>query len=249
MISEIARRVPAISPGGVVSAGGMQTALRSGSWGTIFGSNLASNSRDWGSADFQGVAFPTSLDGVSVSIGGQAAFIRSIGPGQINFQVPDGVGTGQVSLTVTNIAGTSAAATVTVANYAPAFFVGVVANSHNYVAATEAASGGVVYIGPSGSPGVQPAKAGDTLTLWGTGFGPTNPVVAAGSIFNGTAILTDAVQIFVDSVAVTPQFSGTTGAGLYQFNIVVPNVLPGDHTLKATIAGVSTLDGIWLATQ
>jgi uncharacterized protein (TIGR03437 family) len=107
----------------------------------------------------------------------------------------------------------------------------------------------VVYIGPANSPGVRPAKAGENLTLWGTGFGPTTPNVPAGSLFSGVAPLNDAVTVLIDGVAVTPQFAGITAAGLYQFNIVVPNLPSGDHKLTAMIGGVTTGDGIWLSTQ
>ena len=106
-----------------------------------------------------------------------------------------------------------------------------------------------MYIGPSSISTLRPVKPGETLTLWGTGFGPTQPNVPAGSTFNGVATLNDAVQILIDNIAVTPQFAGLSGAGLYQFNIVVPNLSAGDHSLGATIGGVSSPDGLWLPTQ
>jgi uncharacterized protein (TIGR03437 family) len=239
---------PAISSNGVVSAGGFQNAIRSGSWATIFGTNLSATSRDWNAQDFNGKSFPLSLDGVSVTVGGTSAFIRSISPTQINFQVPDGLTPGNAFVYVTNAAGSSAAATAVIADYAPAFFVAVTANSRSYVAATEAASGGTVYIGPAGTAGVRPAMVGDNLTLWGTGFGPTQPNVPAGALFNGAAPVVDPVQIYIDNIPVTPQFAGMSGAGLYQFNFVVPNISPGDHQLTANVQG-AIASGIWLTTQ
>jgi uncharacterized protein (TIGR03437 family) len=233
----------------VLSAGASQNAIRPGSWAAIYGSDLSATNREWTSQDLNGDNFPTSLSGVTVSIGGKAAFIRSISLPQIDFQVPDGLAPGPAAVTVTNAAGTSAAGTATISNYAPAFFVGAVANSRSYVAATEAASGGTVYIGPVGVSGVRPAMAGENLTLWGTGFGPTLPEVAAGTIFNGSAPMSDPVQIFIDGIAVSPQFAGVTSAGLYQFNMVVPNLTPGDHQVTASVAGISTAGGVWLATQ
>lgn len=241
---------PIINSAGVVSAGGAQSKLRSGSWGTIYGFHLSSApGRDWGAADFNGPFFPTSLDGVSVSVGGKSAFVRSISPAQINFQCPDGIGVGAVPVSVTNSLGVSNTVLVTVNNYAPAFFIGATVNSRNYVAATETTSAGVVYIGPSGAPGVRPARPGENLTLWGTGFGPTTPDVASGALFNGAAPLNDTIQILLDGAAVTPQFAGLSAAGLYQFNIVIPSLAPGDHQLTALIGGVTTGDGIWLPTQ
>jgi uncharacterized protein (TIGR03437 family) len=36
------------------------------------------------------------------------------------------------------------------------------------------------------------------------------------------------------------RFAGLTGAGLYQFNVVVPNLPSGDHDVVATVAGART---------
>ena len=94
-----------------------------------------------------------------------------------------------------------------------------------------------------------PAMAGDNLTLWGTGFGPTAPDVPAGLLFSEAAPMTDRVEIFIDNIPVTPQFAGISAAGLYQFNIIVPNLSPGDHQVFATVAGVYTANQYWLATQ
>ena len=57
---------------------------------------------------------PTALDGTSVSIGGQAAFIDYISPGQINALIPSNVATGLQQITVTNAAGKSAPFNITI---------------------------------------------------------------------------------------------------------------------------------------
>ena len=116
---------PTINSAGVVSAGGSQNIIRSGSWATIYGNKLSTTAaRDWNASDFNGNAFPTSLDGVSVLVGNTAAFVRSISATQINFQAPDGIGTGLVPVTVTNSLGTSNIVMATASSYAPAFFIG-----------------------------------------------------------------------------------------------------------------------------
>jgi uncharacterized protein (TIGR03437 family) len=240
---------PSIFPNGIVSGAGLQVTLQPGSWATVFGQNLSATSRDWNSGDFTGGAFPTSLDSVSVSIAGKAGYVRSISPGQINFQVPDGIGPGNAVVTVTNAAGTSVAQTVVVSNLAPAFFVGISKGSRSYVAATKNTPDGTVYIGPAGTAGVSPAAAGDVITLWGTGFGLTQPSVPAGAIFMGSAPMILPVQIFIDGISVVPQFAGMTAAGLYQINVALPDLGPGDHTLYASVGGVTSPDGTWIATQ
>src|SRR6185503_14429093 len=57
-----------------------------GSWLEIKGTNLGTTSRLWAGTDFQGSNAPTALDGSSVSINGNAAFVEYVSPGQINVQ-------------------------------------------------------------------------------------------------------------------------------------------------------------------
>src|SRR5262249_17924559 len=104
------------------------------------------------------------------------------------------------------------------------------------------AYGGGTYdiIGPTGtSLGYKTvaAKAGDTIELFGVGFGPTNPVVPAGKAFTGSAPTTNTVQVSVNGSNVPPAFAGLTSAGLYQINLVqIPVGLgTGDVPLRATV--------------
>ena len=90
------------------SFGGFSSAAP-GSWMEIYGSNLAPDTRGWAGTDFSGNNAPTSLDGVSVSIGGQAAFVDYISPTQVNAQLPSGIATsGMLPITVTSGGVTSA---------------------------------------------------------------------------------------------------------------------------------------------
>jgi hypothetical protein len=99
--------VPSINYEGVVSASvfGTLKSFAPGSWIEIYGSNLAPDSRSWTTADFQATNAPTSLDGTTVTIGGQAAFIDYIRATHVNAQVPSGVATGQQQITVTTTHG------------------------------------------------------------------------------------------------------------------------------------------------
>jgi uncharacterized protein (TIGR03437 family) len=107
---------PSIKPGGVVSASafGQFSSIAPNTWIEIYGTNLAADWRGWTGSDFNGASAPTSLDGTSVTVGGQSAFIDYISPGQVNAQVPSNVRTGSQSLIVTTAAGASSAYTVTV---------------------------------------------------------------------------------------------------------------------------------------
>ncbi len=55
---------------------------------TIQGANLASTTNTWANAIVNG-QFPTTLDGVSASVGGKAAYIYYVSPTQINAVAPD----------------------------------------------------------------------------------------------------------------------------------------------------------------
>ena len=68
--------------------------------------------------------------------------------------------------------------------FAPAFFL--FANSMS-IAAEEAVTGKIV-ADPGVVPGASPAKPGDIVSLFGTGFGDTNPAVAAGQLATGIEI-------------------------------------------------------------
>ena len=56
------------------------------------------------------------------------------------------------------------------------------------------------------------AKAGDTIELFGTGFGPTTPAVPAGQALSGVAPTMNPVTIRINNVTVTPTFAGLSSA-------------------------------------
>src|SRR5450759_4972571 len=116
-----AGNTPSIDVGGVVSGASFQPGIVPGSWLTIKGSNLSPVTDTWDKAIVNG-KLPTSLDGVSVSVGGKPAYVYFISPGQINGQAPD-VGIGPVPVTVTTPTATSVAVTADVVAQSPAFFL------------------------------------------------------------------------------------------------------------------------------
>jgi uncharacterized protein (TIGR03437 family) len=94
------------------------------------------------------------------------------------------------------------------------------------------------------------AKAGDVVELFAVGLGPTYPMPAAGQAFSGVAPTTIRVQLRIDTVGVTPSFSGLSSAGLYQINFIVPPGLgAGDVPILATSFGASTQFGARISLQ
>ncbi len=229
-------KVPAGTPpsiNGLVSASafGQFSAIAPGSWIEIYGTNLASGSRSWSGGDFTGVNAPTSLDGTTVSIAGQAAFIDYISPGQVNAQVPSGVANGSQAVIVSTANGLSspyivAANVVEPGLLAPASFnIG----GKQYVAALF--SDGITYVLPSGTNTTvpfRPAHAGDIITLYGVGFGPVMPNIPAGQVVQQTNSLALQLQVLFAGYEGALRFGGLApgAVGLYQFNVVVPSIPP-----------------------
>ena len=240
---------PMVSANGVAPVFSTSTIIQPGEWVSIYGSNLAAKTTTW-SGDF-----PISLGGTSVTINGKAAYLSLVSPSQINLQAPDDTATGVVPVVVTTPSG-SFTSTVTLAQFGPSFNLldskhatGIILRSGT------GAYGGGTYdiIGPTGSSLGYPtvaAQPGDSIELFGVGFGPTSPAVQAGQAFVGAARTTNTVDFLIGNVKVTPSFAGLSSAGLYQFNLTVPAGLgSGDLSLSATVGGVSTPSGVVISMQ
>jgi uncharacterized protein (TIGR03437 family) len=229
-----AAAAPAITASGVVNGASFKDGIAPGSWVAIFGQNLAAGTRALTSDDLVNGSMPTSLGGVGVSINNQAAFVYYVSPTQINVLAPADASTGAVSVTVTNSAGTSSAASATLLSTAPALFA-----SNGNVAAVR--SDGAVVDGSTVT-----AKAGDVLELFGTGFGATSPAVTPGVVFQGSAPLVTPATVTIGGVAAPVSYSGMVGTGLYQINVTVPALASGTYPVVATVGGVASQNGVSL---
>jgi uncharacterized protein (TIGR03437 family) len=236
--------LPAIFPGGVVPIYGNVSVIQPGSWISIYGTNLANGTSLWNGD------FPTSLGGTSVAIDGKLGYLWYAGPSQINLQAPDDTATGPVSVVVNTDWGT-ASSTVTLAAYGPSFCLlgdGKHVTGEIMTANGTGAYGGGTYdlAGPTGAFYfyTRPVQAGETLVLYGVGFGPTNPNASAGRPFSGVAPTTNPVTVTIGGVPANVGFSGIVEAGLYQINLTVPaGAGSGDQALVATVNGVKTPAG------
>lgn len=249
--------IPSMQPGTVISASGFGafTSVAPGSWIEIYGSNLATKTRQWTAADFKGVNAPTSLEGTSVTIDGQAAFVAYISPTQVNALVPSNVGTGPQQITVRTAAGVSAPYLLNVNRTQPGlwappsfklgarFYAGALFGDFATFALPTGAIAGV---------NSRPARPGETIILYGTGFGEVTPSVEAGVIVQQNNALTTPIQIFVGGIEAQVPYAGLapTAVGLYQFNVVVPNVASGDAVpLTFNLGGTAGLQTLYIAVQ
>ena len=158
-------------------------------------------------------------------------------------------------MVVKNSSGT-ANGTATLQNYSPAFFPltapGNPTGPPVYAAAVH--TDGIIVV-PAGFYGAgvttRPATPGETIEIYGTGFGPTNPAVAAGQLVSGAPPLTDPtqLQIRIGGVLATVTYAGLTAVGEYQFNVVVPALPNGNQPIVATIGGLTSQTGISIPIQ
>ncbi len=219
---------PSINTNGVITLSdfGARQAVAPGSWVEIYGTNLASTTRSWTTADFTYYLGPTTLDNTSVAVGGLAAYVGYVSPTQVNVQLPSNLSTGTQYLSVTTPTGTTGSVALTVS-----------ASQADLWAPKSLTSGGKQYVGailsdgnfamPAGAvKGIssRPAKPGETITLFGIGFGSVTPAIAAGRIAMDTNTLTGQVQASIGgaTASVTSASLALGSVGLYQFSVVVP---------------------------
>ncbi|HYA16757.1 MAG TPA: IPT/TIG domain-containing protein, partial [Bryobacteraceae bacterium] len=218
---------PAIAPGGIAPIFGRAGTIQPGEWVTIYGTGLATGTFNWNGD------FPVTLGGTSVTINNKPAYLMFVSPGQINLQAPDDTATGTVPVVVATPAG-STTVTVTLSEFAPAFsLIGQQDAVPHFVSGIILRPNGTGAYG-NGSydilgPGVKsfgfpntPAEAGDSVEIYGVGFGPTTPAVPAGQVFSGAAPLNNPVTLYINGVVVPTTFAGLSSAGVVQINFTVP---------------------------
>jgi uncharacterized protein (TIGR03437 family) len=241
---------PAISQGGVVNGASFAPGITQGSWVTIQGANFAAVSRSWRADEIVDGKLPTQLDGVGVNINGRAAFVNYISPTQINVQAPSDSGLGTVQVEVVNNGAKSDSVVAQLQQFSPAFFLW----SGKYAVATRPDFTYVARADLFQGLASAPARPGETIILWGTGFGATAPEMPAGQIVDRSSIRNVAAPpvvrfggLVADYIggALSPDF-----AGLYQIAVRVPDSTPdGDIAVVAESGGVRSPENVFVTVQ
>jgi uncharacterized protein (TIGR03437 family) len=242
--SSVTSGVPTITS--VVNAASGTPGIEAGSWVTINGTNFASSAQTWDNAIVNNV-FPTTMGGVTVAIDGSPAPIAFVNQNQINVLAPATHTLGNVNVVVSNGVGSSAAATAQMQAAAPGFFT-FTQNQGKYIAAVVLDSSGFELLAPAGLLGSgtqsRAAKAGDTILLYGTGFGPTvsplNPEMASSVALalahTGGDITAALAKVTIGGQPAALQFCGIVSPGVYQINVTVPpGVASGDQPVAMTL--------------
>jgi len=241
----------------VISAGafGGFNAITPGTWIEIYGTNLAPDTRQWATSDFDGNIGPTSLDHVQVSVNGQSAYLSYIAsnPGQINAQVPYTIPIKQqVQVIVTNNGVPSAPYNVTSNGIQPGMLAPASFNIGGKQYVTALFTDGT-YVLPTGAiSGVasRPAKPGETIVLYGIGFGLVTPPTPAGEIAPSSTRTLLPLQISFGQSPAQITYEGLAPGfvGLYQFDVVVPQVPDSDLVpLTLTLNTVTSAQILYIA--
>jgi len=145
--------VPYIAPTGVANAAGVtpSTSVAPASIVSIFGANLANDT-----VAAPAGMLPQTLAGVTARVGDRLLPLVFASPAQINAVLPGDLAEGQQILTVSPPAQADVRAVFTVARNAPGLF-GTVFHEDGSPVTADA-----------------PAQSGELLTVYGTGFGPTD---------------------------------------------------------------------------
>jgi uncharacterized protein (TIGR03437 family) len=226
-VQAMADAVPYVAPTGVANGAGStpQATVAPGSVVSIFGANLAQNV-------FleQGSPLPQTLGGVTVHVGSRLLPLFFVSPAQINLLLPSDFTPGPQTLTVSSQGQSDVQGTFTVAQDAPGLFPQSI-NGQNFAVAVHAD-------GSSVTP-VAPAVPGETVTVYGTGFGATNPPRPDGFALPATPVyaLVDTASVQVSGVtlpaAAAFALPGAIGIDAVQF--VIASGLPTATNAQLTL--------------
>jgi uncharacterized protein (TIGR03437 family) len=239
----------------VITAGsyGGSGSIAPATWIEIYGLNVGTTLRQvWGSSDFHGSNAPTTLAGTTVTVGGQSAFVDYVSPGQVNAQAPSNIGTGQQPVVVTTAGGSSDPFNVNVNATQPGLLAPPVFDIHGtqYVVALFPNQSYVLPPGTISGVASKLAVPGDTILLYGVGFGGLSDDTPAGVIDSAQNKINASFTISIGGAAAQIAYSGLTPGfvGLYQFNVVVPNIAPNDQApLTFSVNGTPGTQTLYLA--
>ena len=235
---------PVVSAANVVNGASFQPDLAPNTWVTITGANLSGTTREWDSDDIVNGVLPTDIDSVSVSVNGSWAYVEYVSPTQLNVLLPVDTPTGSVQLESYSFGLASAQVTVQVQAVAPAFFL---QSDGKHVVATHLDG---TLIGPTTTTGATPAAPGETVVIYGTGFGVTNPAAPEGMVITTPLNLVAPPIISFNGTGGQVLFAGLTYPGTFQINVTIPASAPsGDVPVVAQVGSTASPSTAVIAVQ
>lgn len=226
MVHATLDRVPYISPAGIQNGAGAtpQEGVAAGSIVSILGASLAP-------AATAGPESPMvqTLAGVTVRVGDRFLPLFFVSPGQVNVLLPDDMAPGKQFLTVSSAGLPDVQAAFSLVRNAPGLF------QQSKVA---------VAVHEDGSPvsSESPARKGELLSLYGTGFGPVDHARPAGFPIPADPPfrLVDNAAVQVGDASIPPENAfaapGKSGIDVVQFRLP-DSVASGNLEIRLTVNG------------
>lgn len=215
---------PCYTAATVVNSATNQPLLAPNGMATIYGAFLSFSTKALTPGDLAAGLLPIRLPGteVTVIVDGYAAPLWYISPGQINFQVPSNLRSGQdVPMFVARDGKAGPTVIVRLASESPGFYA---ADPETVIA---------VHLDGSLITRQQPARRGEAVVLFANGLGQTVPDTPYRMVPTGAASLLRMreFRILLNGVEVPPDrvpYAGTAPgfAGLYQINLLLPDNAP-----------------------
>lgn len=191
--------VPSIAPAGIMSAAGTTPdgTMAPGSVISIYGTSL-SPALTIASSN----PLPQTLGNVTVTIGNYLLPLLFVSPGQINAQLPNELVDGSYTLSVQQRGQPDVSGQLTVSRNAPGVFTQ--ANTQQLPLALALHQDGTAVTFDS------PAVQGETISLYGTGFGPNTTTTIDGFLIPAAPpiSLSDSVTLNIGGIVKTPDFAG-----------------------------------------
>ncbi|MBI4891021.1 MAG: hypothetical protein HY821_10395 [Acidobacteria bacterium] len=204
-------RVPALEEGAVRNAAGEtpETGVAPGSLISIRGVNMTANYE-------RGPDSPLTqtLGGLAVDVGGRALPLVSVSPTEVLAQLPSDLAEGDANLTIRSATQAALKASFRVVRNAPGLFLESSAPPEARLALARHEAGPLLAAD-------SPAKVGETITLYGTGFGPLEPKPLDGfaTPMQPPAPVADSVELLVGG-EVRPLIWAGAAPGLVGYTVV-----------------------------
>lgn len=191
-------RTPYVAPAGVRNAAGEtpQTGIASGSVASIMGASLAAEVLAANSNPL-----PQTLGDITVRLSDRLLPLFYVSPDQINVQIPTGLAPGDYSLTAKWEGHPEVSAAFSIVRNAPGLFTRIV-DDRSFVVALH--QDGTFVTAES------PARRAETITIYGTGFGPyTKPALDGFALPESMVLpLVDKLEIVAGDQVLQPVWAG-----------------------------------------
>jgi uncharacterized protein (TIGR03437 family) len=238
------REAPSYSAATVVNAASYQPgAVAPNTFLTIYGANLAYNTKAIAESDIRANLLPTILPGtgVSVYVNRIRAHVYYVSPTQINVLVPSDAAPGPAELLIALDGVYGPGVHLTLQPTAPALFQ------------LDPTTAIAVHADGSLLTAASPGRPGEDVVLYATGLGTTNPAAAYGEIPTRAARLKDMAgfRVFLDGTPLDPSRLAYAGvapgfAGLYQINVRLPDDVAANPEVRLQAGDATSKPGVTL---